>query len=704
MASDREIVNTFDTLYNDAYRAWDEFYPLAARDLRFYLGDQWSQEEKRALFDEGRNTFVFNRIRRNINLVTGYQRKHRLSSVVVPIENSDQETADQLSQLLLYSMNFGKGYQKISDAFAGALKTGWNLLSVWNDYRDDPVNGDIRFSREPYNGFIVDPYFSEKDFSDASYILRRKYLSLETVSSLLPGMEKDVYLLWKNGFERDDKFTWLPYQTQPDGEDLMAYDEIYMQKWKKVPHLVDMETGEMMEFDRENEVITSYLKLYPNLKVINKPKKYIEMHVLVNNNAMRSEINPYGLDEYPFVPFFAIFEPESDQWGLKIQSLTRCMIDPQREANRRRSQMTDLLDSQINSGWIAKENSVINPRSLYQTSQGKVIWKKQDAPQDALEKLPPAQIPPSMFQLQELFDRDIMDIAGVNDAAFGSPDSANESGVLMMLRQGAAIVNLQELFDNLRSSQEALSKKVVKLIQQWRPEKVRRILNQEPTQQFYNNDFTKYDISIQEGMLTDTQRQMYFRQLVDLKQLGAPVTGEMLAEAAPIQGKTEYIKQIAQMEQQQAQAAQKQQQIQEQLINNQSQAQQAKAISDIALSKERFTRAVANTSLSDERAAAAVEDRTDAALNRIKAIKEMQTIDDDRLVKYLQIIKMMEEMSRKDEEEIKETDVAVAAKGQEIGEAFSGVSSPVEGLLNATAQEAMGPQGMYQSQGATNLE
>lgn len=680
MPSDHSVIQDFDTYYNESYSAWDAFYPLAERDLKFYLNDQWDEKEKRELFQEGRSTFVFNRIRRNINMVTGYQRKHRLSSVVAPVEDSDQKTSDQLSKLLLHVMNYGEGYQTISECFGGALKTGWNLMSLWMDYRDDPINGDIKFSREPYNGFIVDPYLTKLDFSDCSYILRRKYLGVEHVASLLPDKEKEVYSIYKTGWERDDKFTWLPYQRQATGQEMMAYSEMYEQKWKNVSVLVDMETGETTEFDMDRETLKMFLDQYPQLKVIKQPKRYIEKNIILNDHLVGTEINPFGLDEYPFVPFTAIFEPESDQWGLKVQSLTRCMIDPQRESNRRRSQMVDLLDSQINSGWIANENSVVNPRSLFQSSQGKVIWRREDAPPGSIEKIPPAQIPPSMFQLQELFDRDIMEIAGINDAAFGQTENAGESGVMMMLRQGAAVVNLQELFDNLRHSQKSISTKVLKLIQKWSPAKIKRVINEEPSQQFYDAEFTKYDVVVQEGILTDTQRQMYFRQLVDLKQLGAPVTGEMLAKAAPIQGKSEYIEELAEMEKQQAQQAQQQQQVQESLLDSQRQLAQAKAISDIALSKERFTRAVANNSLADERAAAAVEDRSDAALQRIKAVKELQTIDDDRLIKYLNIINMMEEMSKQDEEEIKEADVAVASRGQELGDLLAGASSPQQNI------------------------
>jgi hypothetical protein len=667
MATDQTVTKDFDTMYNESYYVWNTFYPEAETDLRYYLGDQWSEREKQTLFQEGRSAFVFNYVRRIINMITGYQRKNRLSSVVSPIENSDQKTADQLSQLLLYVMNYGEGYRTISDCFGGALKTGWNLCSVWMDYRDDPLDGDIRFGREPYNSFICDPYFSNLDWSDCNYILRRKYLSLEQAQSMLPKHRKELEVLHKIGWERDDKFTWLPYQRQPNGRDLLAYNEMWQQKWKMVPFIVDMETAEYMEWDGPKDRIGAFLDMHENLKVIDRPKKYVEQHIIINGQLIRTEVNPYGLNEYPYVPFTAIFEPETDQWDLKIQSLTRCIRDPQKEANKRRSQMVDMLDSQINSGWIAEEDSVINPRSLFQSGQGKVIWKKKDAGPGALEKQQPAQIPPSMFQLQDLFNRDMVEIAGVNDASFGIAESANESGVLMMLRQGSSLVNLQDLFDNLRMSQKAISQKVLRLIQQWSPKKIERIINEKPTEQFYNKEFTKYDVVVQEGILTDTQRQMYFRQLLDLKAAGAPVTGEMLAEAAPIQGKSKYTEQLAAIEKAQAESAQKQQQLQNQLLQSQQQLAQAKAISDIALGKERFTRSVANMGLEDERAAAAVADRSKSALDRVKAVKELQAMDDDKLMKYFTIIKMMEQSNRKQEQQIKADDVTISAQVSQPG-------------------------------------
>lgn len=663
--TDLSIVNQFNDYYEEAYYAWNVYYPLADWDLRNYLGDQWNEKEKSELYSQGRNALVFNRIKRNIDMLTGYQCKNRLSSIVSPVENSSQLTADQLSDVLLNVLTTQNGYQIISDCFAGAMKTGWNLASIWMDYRDDPVNGDIRFSRESYNSFITDPYFTQLDFSDCNYLMRRKYLSLDQAISLIPERAEELRRLHHNGNARDDKFTWLPYQTQPNGQDLLAYNEFYQQKWRDVPMLVDMETGEYTEFDVDPQRMNNFMKMYPQLKKVKKPKRYIERHVIVNNELMFSEENPYGLDEYPFVPFVAVFEPESAEWGLKIQSLIRCMIDPQREINRRRSQMIDILDSQINSGWIADQNSVINPRSLFQSSQGRVIWRDTDAKPGALEKIPPANVPESMFRLADVFDKDIVEIGGMNDAAFGISENANDSGVMMMLRQGASVTTHQNIMDNLRTSQKNLSKKVLKLIQTWTPQKIQKIINKQPTAEFYSQEFLKYDVVVQEGMLTDTQRQMYFRQLVDLKQLGAPISGEMLVKNAPLQGGAELKEQIQQAEQAQAQAAQQQAELQGQVMQSKMQESQAKAISDISLSKERFTRAVANMGLEDERASKAVQDRADSALARAKAIKELDGLDAETIEKYLKLIALMEQSNKVQERSEKEDDIEVSAQGEQ---------------------------------------
>ncbi len=657
--SGQDIRNDYDDAYNKNYYAWNDFFPYADRDLRFYLGDQWDEAEKRELFQEGRSTFVYNLIRPNINMVTGYQKKHRHSSVVVPMEANDQATADQMTKLLLYVMQFGDGYEMISECFRGALITGWNLLSIWKDYRTDPLNGDIRFGREPYNGFICDPYFSKKDFSDCSNICRRKYISLEMAKSLVPGYEKDLDMLYRVGWERDDKFTWLPYQQQPNGQKMMSYDEFWVQGWEPKKYLYDAVSGATFQYQGEES--DYFLYANPNLDVVEKMDPFVYQHVIINSEYIKTEKNPYDLNSYPFVPFFCVFEPESSDYVLKVQSLVRPQVDPQREANRRRCQMIDIVESQINSGWIAEEDSCVNPRSLYKTSQGQVIWKKKGTQPGALERLQAAQIPTSFFQLSQLHDSDIMKVANISEELLGQADSEQDSGLKVMLRQGAALVGLQDIFDNLRFAQELASKKVLQMIQAWSPEKLKRIMNEDPTEQLTNNATIKYDIAVQEGVLTDTQQQMFFRQLITLKELGEPVPPGLMARAAPLQGKTEYLQAMEQFNKQQQQAQQEAAKIEQEKLRTQSELFQSQSIANVASAKERFTRAVANMGLEDERASKSVENRADAVLRRAQAAKQLESMDDDKILKLLEVFSTLEDISLAREQKLKAEDVAVTA-------------------------------------------
>jgi hypothetical protein len=658
----QEIVNNYYQAYYKNYYAWNPLFPYADRDLRMYLGDQWNEDEKREIFQEGRSTYVNNFIRPNINMVTGYQKKHRHSSVCVPIEASDQKAADQLTKILLYVMQHGDMYEQISDCFKGGLVTGWNLFSLWKDYRTDPLDGQIKCSREPYNGFICDPYFTKKDMSDCSNILRRKYLPLPMVKSLLPGMEKDLDMLYHVGWERDDKFTWLPYQQLPNGGKMMAYDEFWEQGWEPKKFLYNALTGETMEYEGEDS--DYFLFSDPNMQVIERIEPFVYQHIIVNSEYIKSEKNPYGLNEYPFVPFFGIFEPESYDYVLKVQSLVRTMIDPQRITNQMSSQMLDLVQSQINSGWIAEEDAVINPRSLYQTSQGKAIFKKKGLAPDAITKIQPAQIPPSFFELKNMFESHIMKVANISEELLGQADSEQDSGLKVMLRQGAALVGLQDIFDNLRFAQECISKKILKMSQSWSKQKIQRIINEEPDEKIFKLDSLRYDIAVQEGVLTNSQQQMFFNQLLALKEIGEPVPPGLLAKVAPLQGKTEYMQAMEEFNKQQQQAQSQAAQMEMEKTRVQSELFQTQSIANIGAAKERFTRAVANLGLEDERVSKSVDNNADAVLKRMQAIKQIEAMDDDRMLKLLDVFMALEGVNRNQEERMKAKDVEISASAE----------------------------------------
>src|SRR5690606_7078350 len=191
-AQPNDTVNNFNQFYYDAYRTWGIYYAAAYRDLRAYAGDNWTQAEKAALIRQKRMVLELNKIRRVVNLYSGYERENRLSTVVAPVEDSDEVTADLLSDVMLYVYDKGDAHHVISDAFEHSLKTGLAIVGVYIDYSKDKVNGDIKFYSKPFNALMLDPYFTKRDLSDCDQASTRDLLSREQVKSMLPWVDPSI--------------------------------------------------------------------------------------------------------------------------------------------------------------------------------------------------------------------------------------------------------------------------------------------------------------------------------------------------------------------------------------------------------------------------------------------------------------------------------------------------------------------------------
>lgn len=640
MSRDADIVKDFQEAYDDAYNIMGSLYAAGEEDLRMYLSAQWSREDATYYFEKGISRHVINLIRRNIQALDGYQRRNRLSSVAVPLNKKDQKTADEYSAVLQYIFQYAEGHNHISEAFKGGLITPINLLSVWMDYREDPQNGDIRFSVDPFNSFIFSPYFSSRDFSDCHFVAKRKWLAPSQALSLCPQFEEEIKQLSQTTEGFDGKFSWLPYAQRPTVfPSYLSYTEYYTLEYVSEEKIVDLINGEVVPWTQSKKEFKEIKEQYPYLELIKGQKRLIKKHILINDHYITTEENEFGLDEYPFVPFFGIFEKAALTYPLKMQSLVRLMTEPQKLFNKMMSYSLNMMGSQINSGWKFKTGALANDRAIADAGLSKFIPVNDDYQLSDVEKIPPSEIPQSCFELLRLLENFPTLMLGINEASFGISESGNESGILMQLRQGAALNSLQELFDNLRYAQKALSIKLLKMAQTWTPSKLTQILGTPPTQEFYSKNFLKCDISVQESMLTDTQRQMYFTQLVDLYRLTSmggqpsPITPMMLIEACPIQGGAELLQEIKKNVAEQQQSMQQQQQQEQEYFQSMKDNLNASSLERLAMAKERLEKTPLTAINVEERKAKMTRETLLSALDAMKALNEFQGFSEEELLK-----------------------------------------------------------------------
>jgi hypothetical protein len=247
-----------------------------------------------------------------------------------------------------------------------------------------------------------------------------------------------------------------------------------------------------------------------------------------------------------------------------------------------------------------------------------------------------------MTQITEMLGNEMQQISGINEELLGSAED-DKAGILAQLRQGAGLVTLQPIFDNLDESQKLLGQLHMEIIQaNWTPGKVRRIIQEEPTEEFYNRAFGKYDCVVEEAPMTSTQKQLALQKGLYLREMGIPISTGYLIDNMNLPDKKKVIEETMQQEQMQQQMQMQQMQTemeQKQLI---AQAAMAEANSKNALAAERMNKVQLDAALSAERMQRADEDRTGSVLNLIKAIKEIQGMDLEQMEAGLRIVQTME--------------------------------------------------------------
>lgn len=649
----RTVQQMMEQVYNDDITLNLSFWQEADLDTRFKVGDQTVWNELYGNLPAFmRRQLTFNRIRRNVNMVCGYQRRNRKSVVAIPVENSDTRTSSLYSEAIFWAWKQSQADEILSRAFeVGPVTTGLSLINVWMSFNSDPINGDIYCDAVPYNSFIIDPYFTKQDLSDCRHIWRRKWMSRDQLEAMFPSRVKEIRSLRPPG-NTDGKFQFMAQAYNYGGHELHIYDELWYLDMRKQTILCDLQTGETIEWRGKKELLEQFLSMHPQIIARDGIVPTVKLAQSINNKTFYHGPNPLGIDTYPFVACLGYHEPEIPYFAWRTQGLVRGLRDAQFLYNRRKVIELKMLESQVTTGLKYKVNSLVNPDSVWLSGEGRGIALKDKAEMSDVEKIPAPDLPPTLLQLSQQLGEEIQQISGVNEELLGSAQD-DKPGILSMLRQGAGLTTLQTLFDQFDTSTKLLGKLYLKLIQEnFGPGKIKRITGEEPTAQFYEKAFGKYDVEIEEGFNTTTQRQYNFAQLLQLTELGIPIPPERLIQAATIQDKDEIIEEMKASQQQQQQMAMMQAQAQAQMQQAQMKLYESQANANESMGVERLSRVQENRALAVERISESRANRDKATLDLAKAVKELEQIDLNQIEKMFTLLNILKENSiEKDAEE-----------------------------------------------------
>ncbi len=659
------IARELDDFWKESQALWQQYWYEADLDTKMATGQQDYFNTFYNINYRNQKILQFNKILRIINMIGGYQRDNRLASVLEAADNDPDsgETADQRTTVLNWCKRQDSTYEKISDCFDASNTCGLNLLNIWMDFREDPENGEIKTDRLPFNSFLMDNYWTKQDLSDCDRIWTRRYITSRQLKSLIPGIGKDIPMLGKGYAAKDGKFQFLAQNWYQYQQEMYAYDEYWVRDYKKTRKLLDKSTGEVAPWRGTKDQFQLLRRYNPNVELISATVPTIKLHVLVNNHLIYEEQSPYGIDKFPFVPFMAYHYPEVQNYAYRYQGVVRNIRDSQVELNRRRNRLLDVLDAQVQSGLMVKEDALVNPEDAFFQGPGKVLYFKQSA--NLATDVVPIPAPPvanGWMELIQTIEKEIMDIVGPEELFAQNMGAKDMTALLMKQKMGAGLVGLRNIFDRLNVSQGMVGDIMDDMIvNNFTEGKVKKILGKSATPLFFDTEFTKYSCTTVEADLTSTQRDYKFLQALQMKQMmPEAIDNDYLLSISNLQDKKMLQERAKQKQEQmgQMQQAQSQAQLQQQQILSRS--LEAKAQKDFASAEEAKTRAIADIGLAKERASQAEHDRSSAALENAKALHELQDMEEDRLVKLSTFILDMQQRQKDIAGEEEEDSVKVA--------------------------------------------
>ena len=663
MAKAKELKSDYDEAFEIKRTGWERQLKQGMLDLDFYFRAQHTAEEAKKAQDQNRELYTLDYIGRQVDLLWGYEIKNRHILMIVPQgkPSAEDKACSQHSAVLMNIMTMAGGYNVLSETFKwGPLVQGSNLIEIWRDRE-----GDLQFSRLGWNQFLLNPGLTKTDLSDCGDIAIGRWIDEKRIKFLLPNnsddlegisaltnvnrwdflsdpvlQNRDNRMLMEEWWQRETKFEEIvisrvnisPTQTVSafltgDEKPLTQFADDYYSGNIKLAKF------EIKRLHRQNGG--------PAFSKINKPTDVIKLTVFVNNQMVFDGENPLKANDYNHIWVHGDWCAECPRDDIKLQSFVRRLRDPQRARNRRVNQIYDIIESQAHGVRKTRSKYLMNPEEAYKSGQGVVLQANDEFPDEMplgelFMQTPASDVPAGLFTALGMTDKAETETGGLNDEIFGTDDK-DIPAILAKHRTGQALTGQGGMFQDFRAVKRQLGIKVSRRVQLlYPPKKVAQIINEQPIPEFYKRSF---DCNPVEGLQTESQQELFFMLLLQIRQAFPKEAHKIpLSEVAKYSSimKEELMEIIQRAEQKEAQAmqqAQKTQQVQEAL--------------NIELVKGNV---LANRGIAEAQRAKAVEDQSDAALNRAKTAAEIQDLVKGRALELLKSAIELEKIGQLNQE------------------------------------------------------
>lgn len=568
---DSEILSEQMRYFNSALEIEGKSLEDAEESEGFYTGEkQWSPREKQYLVDRQRACLTINETAKEINNISGNQRQTRTDFRCVPVGGTDQKVCDILN-ILIKNITEQCFYEREeSKVFLDSLIAGRGLFNIYIDKARNP-EGDIIIERLPFTDCKFGEHEKE-DVSDCEFVIKDKMFSMARLRATYEELEDELTASFNQFMgqppimvsEDKSKDAYLqPNKEYPVGmmtggvrlvdveRKEMRQIDLWRKKYVKVPVIVNADVDFYYDgfgiSKKDIKRILSIQGFYTVDRVIPK--------IIISRTAGSVVLEYQDPAKLPADDFFVV-PVYCNKRGNRFWGKVHEIKDPQREINKRHSQAVDIGNRASGSGWLYDAGTFASKKEeddfLRNSSSPGFAAKVADI------NNPPVQVkagdmPPTIVQLLTLAHDHLKSL--VNTTAM--PNGANESNAMFTYRQKLLSAGNEYLTDNLRFAKIKVGRLLIATIQDlYTPERAFRVLvdadarnpqgekiggipvseftEEDVERLFKDNDLTRVDVIVTEGVYSPSVRMSIFAVLSDLKAAGADIPLELLFEFADI--------------------------------------------------------------------------------------------------------------------------------------------------------------------------
>jgi len=558
--------------FADAYRAQQVWRDKTVEALRMMNNDQWPAEILTQM-PPNMAPIVINLMLMPLLYLSGVQRETREEAKVVSTTGGNPRLAELMNELVHWSESHNVGEEIDSQVFLDKIVTGLGWWKVAMEYDCDDLEGEIDVIRRHPLAVFPDPNFFDSRWSHAQFVFDSEFLTIEDAATKWPDHAEEFKTQtgeWLRTAYGTHGSTGIAGAGEYAGDSFalerMFWDsetkrvriaECWYKKTTEREIAVNLQQPDQPIMDEDQVAqLKDAMQQDPQLAqewlLFKKPMTSVRVAHLFHDKKL--DDNPTPFEENPAT--FPIFPAIGFYFWKEPFGLVEIMKDLQREKNKRRSKLIELVGRMPLSGFMNKESEGADQKQIeeYGAGNGVVINYKTVEP----TPIRPPDLPMALVGLEEAASKEMKEVTNIHDELLGQATQKTISGAAIEARQRGGFISHKMLFDTFRLEKQQRIQFLINAIKQHiSPTKALRILgtvatnggNQQMDQmlgQAAQNPMAaqdlmtllsdafeaEYDVVISSKPIEPSLAMDAWNTLSDLKQKGAEIPPKVLWEAA----------------------------------------------------------------------------------------------------------------------------------------------------------------------------